>query len=159
MNGGTWFKSSGSCWRLACFDAFKATKIIISKDDRSDVLYTINRPVLTAMLSVRRGPSTIQSTDFAECLAAIVEEPMPDSEDGQNRQIRIRLMRRLLDDPVLYYEDLDNRERAYLDRQRGFMLPHIREATGMCPEVRGEGIALLDPSWRHDRPWTSGRRN
>jgi uncharacterized protein (TIGR02678 family) len=115
------------------------------KDDRSDVLYTINRPVLTAMLSVRRGPSTIQSTDFTECLAAIVEEPVPDSEDGQNRQIRIRLMRRLLDDPVLYYEDLDNRERAYLDRQRGFMLPHIKEATGMSPEVRAEGIAMLDP--------------
>jgi uncharacterized protein (TIGR02678 family) len=114
------------------------------KDDRSDVLYTIHRPVLTAMLSVRRGPSTIAATDFEECLAAIVEEPMPDSEDGQNRQIRIRLMRRLMDDPVLYYEDLDGRERAYLDRQRGFMLPVIKEATGLSPEVRAEGIALLD---------------
>jgi len=114
------------------------------KDDRSDVLYTIHRPVLTAMLSVRRGPSTIAATDFEECLAAIVEEPMPDSEDGQNRQIRIRLMRRLMDDPVLYYEDLDGRERAYLDRQRGFMLPLIKEATGLSPEVRAEGIALLD---------------
>jgi uncharacterized protein (TIGR02678 family) len=114
------------------------------KDDRSDVLYTIHRPVLTAMLSVRRGPSTIAATAFEECLAAIVEEPMPDSEDGQNRQIRIRLMRRLMDDPVLYYEDLDGRERAYLDRQRGFMLPVIKEATGLSPEVRAEGIALLD---------------
>jgi uncharacterized protein (TIGR02678 family) len=114
------------------------------KDDRSDVLYTIHRPVLTAMLSVRRGPSTIAATDFEECLAAIVEEPMPDSEDGQNRQIRIRLMRRLMDDPVLYYEDLDGRERSYLDRQRGFMLPLIKEATGLSPEVRAEGIALLD---------------
>ena len=114
------------------------------KDDRSDVLYTINRPVLTAMVSVRRGPSTITATDFEECLAAIVEEPMPDSEEGQNRQMRVRLMRRLVDDPVLYYEDLDSRERAYLDRQRGFMLPNIREATGLVPEVRAEGIALLD---------------
>jgi uncharacterized protein (TIGR02678 family) len=114
------------------------------KDDRSDVLYTINRPVLTAILSVRRGPSTLHAAGFEERLAGIVEEPMPDSEDGQNRQIRIRLMRRLLDDPVLYYEDLDPRERVYLDRQRGFMLPQIREATGMTPEVRAEGIAMLD---------------
>jgi uncharacterized protein (TIGR02678 family) len=114
------------------------------RDDRSDVLYTINRPVLTAMVSVRRGPSTISATDFEECLEAIVEEPMPDSEDGQNRQIRVRLMRRLVDDPVLYYEDLESRERTYLDRQRGFMLPNIREATGMVPEIRAEGIALLD---------------
>jgi uncharacterized protein (TIGR02678 family) len=113
------------------------------KDDRSDVLYTINRPVLTAMLSVRRGPSTISAT-FEECLEAIVEEPMPDTEEGQNRQIRVRLMRRLVDDPVLYYDDLDGRERAYLDRQRGFMLPQVKEATGMSPEVRAEGIAMLD---------------
>jgi uncharacterized protein (TIGR02678 family) len=114
------------------------------RDDRSDVLYTIHRPVLTAMLSVRRGPSTITTTDFEACLAAIVEEPVPDSDEGQNRQTRVRLMRRLVDDPVLYYEDLDHRERAYLDRQRGFMLPNLREATGMVSEIRAEGIALLD---------------
>lgn len=114
------------------------------KDKRSDVLYNVNRPVLTAMLCVRRGPSTITASVFEERLAAIVEEPMPDTEDSENRQIRIRLMRRLLDDPVLYYEDLDNRERAYLDRQRGFMLRHIKDATGLVPEVRAEGIAMLD---------------
>jgi uncharacterized protein (TIGR02678 family) len=96
------------------------------------------------MLSVRRGPSTITATDFEECLAAIVEEPVPDSEEGQNRQIRVRLMRRLVDDPVMYYGDLDSRERAYLDRRRGFLLPSIREATGMVPEIRAEGIAMLD---------------
>jgi uncharacterized protein (TIGR02678 family) len=114
------------------------------KDERSDVLYTISRPVLTAMLAVRRGPSTISAAGFEERLAAIVEEPAPDSEDGQNRQIRVRLMRRLLDDPVLYYEDLTPQERGYLDRQRAFLLRHIREATGLTAEVRAEGIALLD---------------
>ncbi len=114
------------------------------KDEHSDVLYTIDRPVLTAMLAVRRGPSTIAATDFEDYLAAIVEEPVPDSEEGQNRQIRVRLMRRLLDDPVLYYADLDPRERGYLDRQRGFVLPHLKEATGMTPEIRAEGIAMLD---------------
>ena len=115
------------------------------KDERSDVLYNVNRPVLTGMLCVRRGPSTTTATDFDERLAAIVEEPMPDTEDGQNRQIRVRLMRRLLDDPVLYYANLESDERAYLDRQRGFMLRNIHDATGLAPEVRAEGIAMLDP--------------
>lgn len=116
-----------------------------SLEERRRALRALLRhPLLTAMLSVWRGPSTITATDFEECLAAIVEEPVPDSEEGQNREIRVRLMRRLVDDPVLYYEDLDRRERAYLDRQRGFMLPNLREATGMTPEICAEGIALLD---------------
>jgi len=108
------------------------------------VLYNVNRPLLTAMLSVRRGPSTIAATEFEERLASIVEEPIPDTEDAQNRQIRVRLVRSLLDNPVLYYESLGERERAYLDRQRGFILRHIADATGLIPEVRAEGIAMVD---------------
>jgi len=115
------------------------------RDEHSDVLYNVNRPVLTGMLCVRRGPSTVTPTSLDERLAAIVEEPMPDTEEGQNRQIRVHLMRRLLDDPVLYYASLEPRERAYLDRQRGIMLRQITDFTGLVPEVRAEGIAMLDP--------------
>ena len=45
---------------------------------------------------------------------------------------------------MLYYDTLSERERAYLDRQRGFMLPQITEATGLIAEIRAEGIALVD---------------
>ena len=114
------------------------------RDAGHDVLYNVNRPLLTAMLAVRRGPSTITATDFEARLLAIVEEPMPETEEGQNRQIRIRLVRSLLDNPVLYYESLSPRERAYLDRQRGFILRQITDATGLVAEVRAEGIAMVD---------------
>jgi uncharacterized protein (TIGR02678 family) len=114
------------------------------RDAGHDVLYNVNRPLLTAMLAVRRGPSTIVSVDFEARLRAIVEEPIPETEDAQNRQIRIRLVRSLLDDPVLYYESLSVKERAYLDRQRGFILRQISDATGLVPEVRAEGIAMVD---------------
>lgn len=114
------------------------------KDERNDVLYNVNRPVLAAMLSVRRGPSMVTAEAFEQRLAAILEEPMPDTEDGRNREIRVRLMRRLLDDPVLYYEDLSVAERSYLDSQRGAILRRIRDATDLVPEIRAEGIALLD---------------
>jgi len=53
-------------------------------------------------------------------------------------------VRRLLDDPVLYYRTLSPESRAYLDRQRGFLLPDLAEATGLEAEVRAEGIALAD---------------
>ena len=115
--------------------------------DRSgDALYDVNRRVLAVLLVARRGPSTVIVTDFAGRLRAITEDTQPDTEDGHNRTIRHSLARRLLDDPVLYYTDLSEPERSYLDRQRGPLLRRLTDATGLVPEVRAEGIALLDPS-------------
>ncbi len=74
----------------------------------------------------------------------MIEEPLPDNEDGRHRRIRIMLVRRLLDDPVVYYSDLDPESLAYLHRQRGLLLSQIQEATGLHPEVRKEGIAMTD---------------
>jgi uncharacterized protein (TIGR02678 family) len=117
---------------------------LFMRDADSDVLYNIQRPVLAVMLAVRRGPSMIEDVSFEQRLAAIVEEPMPDTDEGKNRRIRVRMMRRLLDNPVLYYQDLDEREKAYLDSQRPFLLRQVEELTGMAAEVRREGIAVLD---------------
>ncbi|WP_084958886.1 TIGR02678 family protein [Thermoactinospora rubra] len=111
-----------------------------------DALYDVHRRVLAVLLATRRGPSTVTATALEERLAAITEELVPDTEDGHNRMIRHSLTRRLLDDPVLYYRELTEAERAYLERQRGPMLKRITEATGFVAEVRAEGIALLDPT-------------
>jgi len=114
-------------------------------DNRGDVLYNVDRPSLSALLAVRRGPSTVRSTTFEERLAAVVEEPAPESDDARNRRLRMTLTRRLLDDPVVYYDDLDDDERAYLASQRAHIVRQIHEATGLVAEVRREGIALVDP--------------
>lgn len=112
--------------------------------DRGDVLYTVHRPLLAAILNVRRGPSTVESDDFEQRLAFIAEETSPDTDEGRNRRVRSRLVRTLLDDPVMYYDDLNSEELAYLSTQRGHMLREIEEASGLVPEVRAEGIALVD---------------
>lgn len=109
-----------------------------------DALYDVDRRVLSVLLVARRGPSTVPATAFAERLRAITEDVRPDTDDGHNRAIRHRLARQLLDDPVLYYSDLTDAERTYLDRQRGPLLRRLSDATGLVPEVRAEGIALLD---------------
>ncbi len=113
-------------------------------NDRGDVLYTINRPALAGMLSVRRGPSMVEADSLEERIFAIIEEPLPDTDEGRIRRLRSRVVRRLLDDPVVYYADLDSEERAYLHSQRGRLLKDIQTATGLVPEVRREGIAMLD---------------
>jgi uncharacterized protein (TIGR02678 family) len=114
-------------------------------DGRGDVLYNVNRPSLAALLAVRRGPSTVGAGAFAKRLAAIVEEPYPEGEDARNRRLRVTLTRRLIDDPVLYYDELTDEERAYLTSQRAHILRQIHDATGLVGEVRSQGIALVDP--------------
>jgi uncharacterized protein (TIGR02678 family) len=131
-----------------------ATKVLtkVAGDEQSfvnasgDALYDVNRRVLATLLVAQRGPSTVTGTDMEARLRAVTEELVPDSEDGRNRAIRHRLARRLLDDPVLHYDELSDAERAYLSSQRGFLIRRLTDATGMVAEVRAEGLALLDPT-------------
>ena len=115
-------------------------------NDTGDALYDVDRAVLSVLLTARRGPSTVTAATLAARLEAITAEVAPDTEDGRNRAIRLHLARRLLDDPVLYYADLSEEERGYLDRQRGPLLKRLTEATGLIAETRAEGIALVDPT-------------
>jgi len=111
---------------------------------QGDVLYNVNRPALAAVLNVKRAPSTIDEPDFDARLSALVAEPLPATDDGRNRRLRSRLTRMLLDDPVLYYDALDSESLAYLGSQRGQLIRQIADSTGLIPEVRREGIAMVD---------------
>jgi uncharacterized protein (TIGR02678 family) len=111
---------------------------------QGDALYNVRRPALAALLDVRHSPSIVDAQDFESRLAALVEEPLPDSLEVRNRQLRIRLTRRLLDDPVLYYDGLTEDELVYLRHQRSAIMRQIQEATGLVPEVRREGLAMVD---------------
>lgn len=111
-----------------------------------DALYDVERRALSSLLVARRGPSLVTERDHAERLRALTEELAPAGEDARHRAVRHALMRRLLDDPVVYTDDLSAAERGYLTSQRSLLLRRVGEATGFVPEVRAEGVALLDPS-------------
>jgi uncharacterized protein (TIGR02678 family) len=113
--------------------------------DAGDVLYDVERRVMAVLISASRGPSMIAAPSFAERLEALVAEPPPSSDELRNRAIRHRLTRSLLDDPVLYYDELTEAERSYLTAQRSLLLRRVGERTGLEPEVRAEGIAMVDP--------------
>lgn len=114
-------------------------------NNTSDVLYNVNRAILALMLNVSRGPSTVRpDLSLQARMQTLIEEQRPDTEDARNRELRFRLTRRLLDDPVLYFNDLEGSEIDYLNRQRGRLLRRVEEATGLIPEIRAEGIAMLD---------------
>lgn len=113
--------------------------------NQSDVLYNVNRSVLAMMLNARVGPSAIDGDTTLDIrMQRMIEEHRPETDDARNRELRFRVTRRLLDDPVVYFDDLDEDELDYLTKQRGRLLRRIEDATGMVPEIRAEGIAMLD---------------
>jgi uncharacterized protein (TIGR02678 family) len=111
----------------------------------ADVLYDVRRPVLGVLLSGSRGASTVTAERFDERLAELTAEPVAESDDLRNQALRRRLTRRLLEDPIVYYDELDENERVYLLSQRHAITRRIADATGLIPEMRAEGIAMVDP--------------
>src|SRR5215831_15824625 len=111
----------------------------------TDVLYDVRRPVLCVLLSGVRGPSTVTAATFSGRLAELTAEPVAESDELRNQALRRRLTRRLLEDPVVYYDELDEDERSYLLSQRHAITRRIAEATGLVAEMRAEGIAMVDP--------------
>jgi uncharacterized protein (TIGR02678 family) len=111
----------------------------------ADVLYDVRRPVLSVLLSGTRGPSTVTAVPFEDRLAGLTAESVAETDELRNQALRRRLTRRLLEDPVVYYDELDEDERAYLLSQRHAITRRIEDATGLVPEMRAEGIAMVDP--------------
>lgn len=113
-----------------------------------DVLYDINRRVLATLPASPRGASLIAAEagrqSLSEILGALAEEYVPDTAEGRRLAVRHRLSRRLLDDPVLYHDELTDEERQYLATQRGPMAARLAEALGLVAELRAEGVALVD---------------
>jgi uncharacterized protein (TIGR02678 family) len=131
----------------------------LDKTGAPDVLYDIDRHILAVMLNAPQSPSAVEaalhsvsnavprrrlSSNEGRVAGIMSEDPAPAGDDANNSRIRARLVRMLLDDPVLYFQDLNDEERSYLQRQRSYLLRRIQEATGLVPEVRREGIAMVD---------------
>jgi hypothetical protein len=86
----------------------------------ADVLYDVRRPVLSVLLTGSRGPSTISARAFEARLAELTAEPVAETDELRNQALRRMLTR----------HNITGR---------------ISEATGLLPELRAEGIAMVDP--------------
>src|SRR5699024_3816813 len=109
-----------------------------------------DRRVLATMLSTEHGPGLVATRlgpdpDIERIEAALHEPPPAYTEEEATRRVRHAVTRRLLCDPVVYYDELPDDERGYLVGQRVQLTRRLAEATGLVPELRAEGIALVDP--------------
>jgi len=125
-------------------------KEFLNKADTSDALYAIHRHVLAEMLQAR-SPSAVEATlqkphalTLTERAANLRDQAVPATEGALHQKIRSRLMRALLDDPILYFQDLDPEERDYFEKNQSLIFRQIHEATGLVAEHRAEGVAMVD---------------
>jgi len=121
--------------------------------DRGDVLYQVDRKVLAWVLGCARPPSAMElsgsapaPSTFDERLDSLVDDVQLESDELRRRALRHTLARRLLDDPIVYYDELSEEEHDYLQRSRVPILKGLTDMTGLIAEVRAEGIALVDPT-------------
>ena len=115
-----------------------------------DALYDVDRRVLAAMLSTAHSPGLVAAAlgpaPGIDRIEAALQAPPPAYTDEEtNRQLRHAVSRRLLMEPVVYYDELTEAERGYLTSQRVPLTRRLCEATGLVAELRAEGIALVDP--------------
>ena len=68
----------------------------------------------------------------------------PATETQRRLRVRHRLMRRLLDDPVIYYDQLNAAEREFLTSITGWAVRRLSDV-GFEVERRAEGWLLVDP--------------
>jgi uncharacterized protein (TIGR02678 family) len=137
------------CGVLARVAGDEDAYIARASDSASDALYDVHRRVLSNLLSCTRGPSTFAPSDTPaeqeSRLRALVEEYVPDSPEARRTALRHHVARRLLDDPVVYFDELDSDARDYLANQRGPLCARLAEATDLVVEQRAEGVAMIDP--------------
>lgn len=132
--------------------------------DRAKVLYRVDSTLLMRLLGAPVGLAQLDipvdevPLRFEELLTTVTTEhrygvgsdgtgpETPMSDTQRNLWLRHSVFRRLVDDPVLYFDDLTSEQRAYLASPTGRQL--LRRATdeaGFVLEERAEGVMFVDP--------------
>ncbi len=104
----------------------------------ADALYRIDRERLALLPTAPQPPSLAASPDD------VGFEPYPDTEFGRSRRRRHRVTRALIEEPVVYSDDLDVEEHTYFRLQRGRLERLLDEVVGLSLEIRSEGFVAVD---------------
>jgi uncharacterized protein (TIGR02678 family) len=122
--------------------------------DTAKVLFQVDTTLLLRLLAAPHAPSTVDLDDLAAGLTALTREPRygaaPDggevADAQRNLWLRHSITRRLLDDPVVYRDELTDAQLGYLTSPTGRRLVRqAAEQAGFVFEERAEGYLLVDP--------------
>ncbi|HEX9288739.1 MAG TPA: DUF2398 family protein, partial [Anaeromyxobacteraceae bacterium] len=76
---------------------------------------------------------------------AMTEEEAAQTDEGERARARHTVFRRLLDDPVVYLDELAPRACEWLEGGRAFVYERLERDVGLVVERRLEGLAAVDP--------------
>ncbi|MFD4293151.1 TIGR02678 family protein [Rhodococcus sp. NPDC058532] len=113
-----------------------------SNPEAGEALYDIDRSVVIALF---RPPKALQHLSSVRGLLAAPAEDTA-TPDTAARETARRVRRALVQQPVVYADDLDDDERLQLALPR--TAADVELLTGLVAERRAEGVALIDPSGR-----------
>jgi uncharacterized protein (TIGR02678 family) len=115
-----------------------------SDPDAGEALYDIDRPVVFALF---RPPRALQHLHSVRGLLGEEATGTTVSAPGTaGAEIARRVRRALVEQPVVYAEDLAPEERPALAQER--LVAEVELFTGLRAERRAEGVALIDTSGR-----------
>jgi uncharacterized protein (TIGR02678 family) len=115
---------------------------VAGDEARAEALFDIERARLG---DIKATPLALTDVGHVEELLA---EDYPATEDGQRARRRHRIARTLVEESVLYVEDLAPDEQDAYRSQRHRLEPELEALTGLQAERRAEGSALVDGSRR-----------
>jgi uncharacterized protein (TIGR02678 family) len=165
------FETSSRAERMALVDALRllesygavetvdGTTEAFVDSAAAKVLYRVDATLLMRLLAAPVGVSQLAipvaevAPRFEELLALVSREQRYGAADGvmisdvqRNLWLRHSVFRRLVDDPVVYLDDLSPEERSYLSSPTGRqLLRRAAEQGGFLLEERAEGVMLVDP--------------
>lgn len=113
----------------------------VEQGGEDEALLTVDRRRLALVL---RDPVAALGAESVADLLADDGAYSPTAE-GENRRRLHRLAQRLVEDPVVLLDDLDDSYRAYFLSQRQRLEERVGEATGLAVERRAEGTAMIAP--------------
>ena len=106
--------------------------------EAGEALYDIDRDICHLLFLPSRVVQHIRSVgDF-------LETALPLGRDARRAATRQRLVRLLLEYPVVYFDDLTEADRRYLQNEARELAADLSRLTGGQVERRAEGLALID---------------
>ncbi|MFD7325675.1 TIGR02678 family protein [Streptomyces sp. NPDC059875] len=103
-----------------------------------DALYAVDHRTAALMIASPVPPA------LAGGPQGLIAETDPDHTDTAERAIHHALMRRFVDDPVVYFDDLPDEQRSYFHTHADELIQAVRRGLDCRVELRTEGVAIID---------------
>jgi uncharacterized protein (TIGR02678 family) len=127
--------------------------VLRQRDGSRDAFVARDEALEEALFDIEHGRlGDLKATPLAltgiERVEQLLAEEYPASDDGERARRRHRIARTLVEEPVLYVEELTSAERDSYRSQRHRLEPELEAITGLQAERRAEGSALIDAARR-----------